>query len=315
MARLVDQVLRAGLLRAGASPGLQKVVTKALITKQVVQRFIAGDTLDAAWPAVESLVSSGLRVSVDILGEHTSDRAQAEEAASRYEALLAQIGQAGLGGAVEASLKLSAVGQALPEGHAIALDQARRICSAASAVGTTITLDMEDHTTTDSTLDILGELRADFPGTGAVIQAALRRSASDCRGLATPHSRVRLCKGAYAEPASVAFTDKTEVDASYQECLAILMRGQGYPMVASHDPAMISAASQLAVETGRGAADFEYQMLYGIRPIEQQRLANDGQTVRIYLPYGSDWYAYFIRRLAERPANVAFFLRAIAGRR
>jgi proline dehydrogenase len=173
---------------------------------------------------------------------------------------------------------------------------------------------MEDHTTTDATLSVLRELRQDFPWVGAVLQAYLRRTEGDCRDLATPGSRIRLCKGAYAEPASVAFTDKTEVDRSYVRCLKVLMAGSGYPMVASHDPRLIAIAAHLAAETGRTADKFEFQMLYGIRPDEQQRLAEDGNRIRVYLPYGGEWYGYFMRRLAERPANLTFFLRSLATR-
>jgi len=215
----------------------------------------------------------------------------------------------------EASVKLSAVGQALgPDGGRIALDNARRICQAALDAGTTVTLDMEDHTTTDSTLAVLAELRQDFSQTGAVVQAYLRRTVADCAGLATGGSRVRLCKGAYDEPAGVAFQDKAEVDTSYVRCLKVLMAGDGYPMVATHDPRLIEIAGVLAQKHGRAPGDFEYQMLYGIRPTEQERLAGEGHTVRVYVPYGQQWYGYLMRRLAERPANVLFFARSLLTR-
>jgi proline dehydrogenase len=194
----------------------------------------------------------------------------------------------------------------------MALDNARTICAAARSVGTTVTLDMEDHTTTDSTLGVLRELRQDFPSTGAVVQAYLHRTEADCKDLAHAGSRVRLCKGAYKEPAGVAFQSKGDVDASYVRCLKVLMAGDGYPMVASHDPAIIDAATDLARTRAKGT--YEYQMLFGIRPHEQERLAAQGETMRVYVPYGDEWYGYFMRRLAERPANVAFFLRAMASR-
>jgi proline dehydrogenase len=173
---------------------------------------------------------------------------------------------------------------------------------------------MEDHTSVDATLRIVRGLRADFPDLGCVIQSQLRRSAADCAALATSGSRVRLCKGAYNAPPEVAFTTRAEVDRSYARCLRALMRGAGYPMLATHDPRLIKITAAQANLTGRGPDDFEYQMLYGIRPAEQRRLAATGARIRVYVPYGSDWYGYLVRRLAERPANLAFFLRSLATR-
>ena len=207
-------------------------------------------------------------------------------------------------------MKLSAIGQALPDqGHKIALENARTICRAARNAGTTVTLDMEDHTTTDSTLAILRELRKDFPETGAVLQAYLHRTEADCRALAYEGSRVRLCKGAYNEPEAVAFQAGLDVDRSYVRCLKVLLAGQGYPMIATHDPRMVEIASSLATPLRpRRRASYEFQMLYGIRPEEQRRLVEAGETVRVYVPYGHEWYGYLMRRLAERPQNLTFFL-------
>jgi proline dehydrogenase len=171
---------------------------------------------------------------------------------------------------------------------------------------------MEDHTTTDATLEALRSLRVDFPSTGAVLQSYLRRTEADCRDLAVAGSRVRLCKGAYKEPASVAFQDPAEVDLSYVRCLKVLMAGAGYPMVATHDPRLIAITGELAKHREKGS--YEYQLLYGVRPGEQERLAAAGETVRVYVPYGDEWYGYLMRRLAERPANLTFFLRALASR-
>jgi proline dehydrogenase len=179
-------------------------------------------------------------------------------------------------------------------------------------MGTTVTLDMEDSRTVDSTLAAVAELRKEHPGTGAVLQAMLHRTEADATDLAVTGSRVRLVKGAYREPPSAAFQDRRSVDAAYARCLGILMRGEGYPMVGSHDPAMVDLAQRLAAEYGRAADSWEVQMLYGIRPDEQRRLAADGVRVRAYVPYGVDWYGYFMRRLAERPANLRFFLRSLA---
>jgi proline dehydrogenase len=179
-------------------------------------------------------------------------------------------------------------------------------------MGIWVTVDAEDHTTTDSTLSISGDLRVDFDWLGTVLQAYLHRTLGDCQDLAAAGARVRLCKGAYDEPTSVAHHTGAAITDSYLSCLRVLMAGSGYPMVASHDPTIIDRVPALARETDRGAADFEYQMLYGIRDGEQRRLADDGNQVRVYVPFGTQWYGYFMRRLAERPANLAFFLRALA---
>jgi proline dehydrogenase len=303
-------VLRSTLLAAARSTGARSLVERTPLTRPVVDRFIAGEDVDAAIRATGALVADGRYVTLDHLGEDTLDAAQADATVAAYEELLSRLDSAGFAGRAEVSVKLSAVGQSLPvDGAKIALENARRIAAAAAAVGTTVTLDMEDHTTTDATLDVLRELRVDFPWVGAVLQAYLRRTEQDCRDLAHAGSRVRLCKGAYQEPASVAFQDKTDVDLSYVRCLKVLMAGEGYPMVASHDPRLIAIASNLA---GTRALDsYEFQMLYGIRPEEQKRIAAAGNTMRVYLPYGDEWYGYFMRRLAERPANVAFFLRSL----
>jgi proline dehydrogenase len=211
------------------------------------------------------------------------------------------------------SVKLSAFGQALPVGgDDVALALVRPVVEAATALGTTVTLDMEDSSTVDSTLAIVAELRREHPGTGAVLQAMLHRTEDDARTLAVPGSRVRLVKGAYREPATVAHQDKAAVDAAYARCLETLVRGGGYPMAGTHDPAMIDRLLALVAETGRTSDSYEFQLLYGIRPEEQVRLAAAGHTVRAYVPYGADWYGYFMRRLAERPANLQFFLRSLA---
>jgi len=216
---------------------------------------------------------------------------------------------------LEVSCKLSALGQALErDGEKIALENAHTICERAEQVGAWVTVDAEDHTTTDSTLSIAADLHTDFPWLGVVLQAYLRRTHGDCEQFAASGVRVRLCKGAYDEPASVAYRDAGAVTDSYLRCLRVLMAGLGYPMVASHDPVVIEAVSALAREYGRGAGDFEYQMLYGIREPEQLRLASAGNRVRVYVPFGTQWYGYFMRRLAERPANLTFFMRALAER-
>jgi proline dehydrogenase len=302
--------MRQVILAAANSPRTRRLVERAPVSRSVVKRFVSGASIQEAVTASRGMVASGRNVTLDFLGEDTLDKAQAQTTVDSYLALLKALGDLTQGGKAEVSVKLSAVGQALDQ--AMALDNARTICAAAKSVGTTVTLDMEDHTTTDSTLGVLRELRQDFPSTGAVVQAYLHRTEADCKDLAHAGSRVRLCKGAYKEPAGVAFQSKGDVDASYVRCLKVLMAGDGYPMVASHDPAIIDAATDLARTRAKGT--YEYQMLFGIRPHEQERLAAQGETMRVYVPYGDEWYGYFMRRLAERPANVAFFLRAMASR-
>jgi proline dehydrogenase len=306
-------VLRRALLSLSRSGQVKTLVSSMPVSSGVVARFVSGESADDAVTTTRELAGDGLHITLDFLGEDTLDRAQAEATRDAYLVLLDHLNTAGLTDRAEVSVKLSAVGQALPgDGELIALDNALAICEAAKGVGTTVTLDMEDHTTTDSTLGILRELRGDFPSTGAVLQAYLRRTEADCRDLAHEGSRVRLCKGAYKEPESVAYQDKHDVDLSYIRCLKILMAGEGYPMVASHDPRIVEIAGALARRNRRQQGTYEFQMLYGIRPEEQRRLARSGEKVRVYVPYGEDWYGYFMRRLAERPANVAFFLRSLA---
>jgi proline dehydrogenase len=250
-------------------------------------------------------------VTLDYLGEDVTDRSEAIRTRDAYLALLDGLAPLRLGPAAEVSVKLSAFGQALPDGHDVALELVRPVAEAASALGTTVTLDMEDHRTVDSTLAVLAELRKEHPATGAVLQAMLFRTEDDAKALAVSGSRVRLVKGAYDEPADVAFQRGKDVDAAYLRCLEILMAGPGYPMIGSHDPAIIARAHELAAQHSRAADSWEVQMLYGIRPEEQRRLAAAGTRVRAYVPYGADWYGYFMRRLAERPANVRFFLRSL----
>ena len=302
--------LRAALLTASRNHAVRKVVENAPVSRSVVRRFVAGNGIEDAVRVAGELIDSGLAVSLDHLGEDTTEVGHADSTTKAYLALLRRLGERGLSGRAEVSVKLSAVGQALDE--SMALDNARSICAAAAAVGTTVTLDMEDHTTTDSTLSILRELRRDFPTAGAVLQAYLRRTESDCRDLTVAGSRVRLCKGAYREPESVAFQSRHEVDKSYVRCLKVLMTGPGYPMVATHDPRLVRIAMTLIQRTARSQGSYEFQMLYGIRPNEQRRLSAEGETIRVYVPYGDEWYGYLMRRLAERPANIAFFLRSLA---
>jgi proline dehydrogenase len=309
-------LLRQPLLLLSRSASVKKLVSTMPVSAGIVSGYVPGETTEAAVEATGRLVADGLTVTLDFLGEDTLDIAQADATVAAYVDVLEQLAVEGLARSAEVSVKLSAIGQALPDGgHKIALDNARTICRAARNAGTTVTLDMEDHTTTDSTLQILHELRKDFPETGAVLQSYLHRTESDCRALAYEGSRVRLCKGAYHEPESVAFQDKLDVDKSYVRCLKVLLAGQGYPMIATHDPRMIAIASSIAADCGRAKGTYEFQMLYGIRPEEQLRLSRSGEAFRVYVPYGNEWYGYLMRRLAERPQNLTFFLRSLVSKK
>jgi proline dehydrogenase len=304
--------LRSLILAAAGNDTIRRVVATAPVSRDVVRRFVAGESTAAAVEVTRRLVSAGLSVTLDYLGEDTTDVALAETTVRAYVELLDALHEEGLSDRAEVSVKLSAVGQLLDE--RLAMDNAAKICAAADRHGTTVTLDMEDHTTTDSTLRVLAGLRTSWPWIGGVLQAYLRRTLEDCTRLATAGSRVRLCKGAYAEPPEVAFDDAHQVDLSYVRCANALLAGDGFPMFATHDPRLVRVIGERAGFHGRKPGSFEYQMLYGIRSDEQLRLAQLGHTVRVYVPYGGEWYGYLMRRLAERPANTAFFLRALATR-
>ncbi|WP_024794428.1 proline dehydrogenase family protein [Tomitella biformata] len=302
--------LRPAMLAAARSPRLERTISTMPATRSLVRRFVAGETEADAALAATALLDSGRLASIDYLGEDTVDAASAADTVAHYRALLSVLPRShGPVPKIEVSVKLSALGLGLPNGPALALENARAVCAAAEIVGAWVSVDAEGHASTDTALSVIRDLRADFPTVGTVLQAYLHRTEADCRDLSG--TRVRLCKGAYAEPAAVAFQGRAAVADSYLRCLAILMRGAGYPMVASHDPSMLRAALRLASETGRPTTEYEFQMLYGIRTEEQLRLAGEGYPVRIYLPYGAQWYGYFMRRLAERPANLGFLLRAL----
>ena len=314
-------LLRQPLLLLARSQQVKNLVSTLPVSAGIVRGYVPGEGTEDAVRAAGELAADGLTASLDFLGEDTSDRAQADATVAAYVDVLAALSAKGLASGTEVSLKLSAIGQFLPPdvapegGHRVALENARTICRAARNAGTTVTLDMEDHTTTDSTLSILRELRKDFPETGAVLQAYLHRTEADCRQLAYEGSRVRLCKGAYAQPETVAFQDRLDVDKSYVRCLKVLLAGQGYPMIATHDPRMVEIASSLASRYGRAPGTYEFQMLYGIRPEEQRRLAAAGETVRVYVPFGQEWYGYLMRRLAERPQNLSFFVKSLISKK
>jgi len=315
-------MLRKALLAAAASERVRELLTAAPAANAVVSRYVAGESIQDALAVARALRSEGLLVSLDYLGEDSTDAQRAAATAAQYVHLLGRLAAEGLsdGGAVEVSVKPTAMGLSLGAeeaeekapgvlGSRIAAEHLERIAVAARDAGTTVTVDAEDHTATDATLRIATALRERFGSVGSVVQAALRRTEADAKELAAPGVRVRLCKGAYAEPLAEAFTGRHDIDRSFARCLRTLMAGPGYPMIATHDPRLIAITRSLGL--GRAPGSFEYQMLYGVRPDEQRRLAATGARVRVYVPYGGDWYRYLVRRLAERPANLALFLRSL----
>ncbi|WP_199044019.1 proline dehydrogenase family protein [Glycomyces salinus] len=302
-------MLRSVILAAARSSKIEHLVGTAPVSRSLVRRYVAGEATADAVACARALAADGLLATLDYLGEDTVVAEQADVTRDEYLGLLAALGAEGLAATSEVSVKLSAVGQRIdPE---LAYGHARRICEAAADVGTTVTIDMEDHTVTDSTLEIVSRLREDFGDTGAVLQAYLRRTEDDCKAHSGPGSRIRLCKGAYKEPESVAYQRKLDVDRSYVRCVNALMAGSGYPMLATHDPRLVEIAIDRARWFDREPDSFEFQMLYGIRPAEQLRLAAEGYRMRVYVPYGDQWYGYLMRRMAERPANVAVFARSL----
>lgn len=304
-------MLGPAILAASRSDKMRRIVSAAPVTKPVVNRFIPGETVDQVIPIVEELTRKGLEVTLDVVGEDITAVEQSYAARDAYLELIERLKELELGETVEMSVKLSMFGQALEGGHELALANVRPVVEAAAAIGTTVTLDAEDHTTLDSMFAIHEELRRDFPQTGCVIQAYLFRTEADARRLAAAGSRVRIVKGAYKEPAEVAYQDKGEIDKAYVRIMKILMEGDGYPMIGSHDPRLIAIAQELGRQAGRKLDEYEFQMLYGIRGEEHLRLASEGHRMRVYTAYGTDWYGYFMRRLAEKPANLLFFLRSM----
>ncbi|GGL96521.1 proline dehydrogenase [Streptomyces fumigatiscleroticus] len=301
------------ILAASRSDRMRRLISAAPVTKQVVDRFIPGENVDEIVPIIEDLTGKGLELTMDVVGEDITTPGQAAAARDAYLELIDRLKPLELGTRAEMSVKLSMFGQALDGGHELALANVRPVVEAAAAIGTTVTLDAEDHTTLDSMFAIHEELRKDFPQTGCVIQAYLFRTEADARRLAASGSRVRLVKGAYKEPAEVAHQQKTEIDKAYVRILRTLMEGDGYPMIGSHDPRIVSIAQELARRAGRKLDEYEFQMLYGIRGEEHLRLAAEGHRMRVYTAYGTDWYGYFMRRLAEKPANLQFFVRSMLG--
>jgi proline dehydrogenase len=304
---LPQRTMRSLFISLSHRRSLARMAVRSPLTRPVVARFVAGETLEAALPAIESLKSAGLRTTVDVLGESVSSAELAAAAADRYVATLPALASHGLDANV--SVKLTQMGLELD--RELCSANVMRILDAARAVDGFVRFDMEDHTQTDATLAIWQAAHEAYQRTGVVIQAALRRSSADVERILAAGGRVRLCKGAYDEPRSVAYVNKATVDANYAKLMERLLLSGSYHALATHDPRLIARAIAIAERQGIGRDRFEFQMLYGVRRDLQRMLVARGYAVRVYVPYGHEWYPYFMRRLAERPANVGFMLRAI----
>jgi proline dehydrogenase len=302
--------MRTSLLWLSRRRSLGRLATRLPITRAMVARFVAGETLDEALAALEKLHSAGFRTTVDVLGEAVTSIDAARTAADAYIATLDALAARGLDRNV--SVKLSQMGLGL--GELVCRENMSRILARAAEVEAFVRIDMEDHSTTDATLAVWRDLRPLNAGrgdSGVVIQTALRRSPDDVEALIAEDARIRLCKGAYVEPAAVAYPDKADVDAAYEQLMTRLLRDGTFPALATHDERLIARAVAQSRAEGIGPHRFEFQMLYGVRRDLQERLLKAGFGVRVYVPFGTQWYPYFMRRLAERPANVAFLLRNI----
>jgi proline dehydrogenase len=278
------------------------------IGRRVALRFVAGESLDDAVAAISALNAAGASVTVDHLGENVTDLDQAKTAAGVYLTTIDRIASEGLSSTV--SIKLTQLGLDIDGGHAFELvDQ---VVSRAASVGSSVTIDMEDHRYTERTVETAQRLGRAHPGAvGVAVQAYLHRSAADLERLIDARVAVRLCKGAYREPRSMAYRRRAEVDAAYARLANRLLTSEAYPMIATHDERLVDHVIRQAANVKRAPGTFEFQMLYGIRRELQNRLISDGHRVRVYVPFGSQWYPYLVRRIAERPANVRFFIEAL----
>ena len=304
--------LRNLLIFLSHSTRARNVVGKLQIAQAVARRFVAGESVDVAMAATRALNSRGMTVTLDFLGESVNDKAVAISSRNEILRLLDRIEESGLDANV--SVKLSQLGLRIEK--ELALDNMRQILTRASQYGNKVRIDMEESELVDTTFDIYHKLQDQykFQNVGVVVQSYLYRSEADVTQLIDEGAWVRLCKGAYAEPPDIAFADKGDTDASYVKLTNMMLsedaRKNGvYLGVATHDENMIRATKAYATINHIDPDQYEFQMLYGIRRDLQEKLVKDGYRVRIYVPYGTAWYPYFVRRLAERPANMWFFIR------
>ena len=305
-------MLRRTLVAASRSAKLRRVATDVPIARNVAQRFVAGETLDDALAATRELNAKGMPVTLDHLGESVTDEAVARRSADVYLEALGRIADEGLDCSV--SVKPTSLG--LDVSVELCDELVGAICAEAARCGTHVTIDMEGSDYTQATVDLVVRLReAGHDNVGCAVQTYLHRTADDVRRLTGMGASLRICKGAYAEPDDIAYQDGDEIDDSYVRCAELVLAGTTFGRFATHDHRIIGRIRNLARRYRVGPERYEFQMLYGIREPLQLELVQRGERVRIYVPFGDEWYPYFVRRLAERPANLAFFLRALVGRR
>jgi len=298
-------MLRSLLLKLSESPGMARWVTSNAVSRRMARRFVAGETLHEAVNAARASNQAGMLASLDFLGENVASEADARRARDLYLAKFDRIAQERLDANI--SLKLTQLGMDL--GETFCQGMLEPIVERAASYGNFVRVDMEGSAYTQRTIDLVRRVRGKYAAVGTVIQSYLYRSEQDVRDLLAAGCRIRLCKGAYKEPAEIAFPQKADVDANFVKLMRILLPSGIYHGIATHDPRLIETTMDFASKNGIGKDQFEFQMLYGIRTDLQQELVRAGYGMRIYIPYGSDWFPYFMRRLAERPANVAFILR------
>jgi proline dehydrogenase len=301
-------MFRTAILRTASLPPIKAAVKNTPLFRPVVTRFIAGDTVEEAVSVAERLASEGFFVTLDQLGENVADAEAATRELESYINLVHQIAKSERHGQINISIKLTALG--LDQGDEVAEANFRRLLTAARASDTFVRADMEGSPYTERTVQMIERVFPDLDNTGTVLQSYLYSCDSHVERLIRLGSRVRLVKGAYLEPESVAYQSKSDVDANYVECAKKLMLRGRYPAIATHDESIVNELLAFAEGNGIHPGRFEWQMLYGIRRDLQAKLRVMGHNVRIYVPFGSAWYPYFTRRLAERPANMLFILRS-----
>jgi proline dehydrogenase len=306
-------MLKTSLLRLSESTTAKKIITRAPLSRSFAQRFVAGDTLDEALAAARALNDAGLTVSMDFLGESVASRGEAEDAARMAVRILESVTRDGL----QANLSIKPTQLGLDIDEAFCRENVETVLQRARELGDGegeifVRLDMESSDYIERTVALVESLWADgFHNVGTVLQSMLRRTPDDLERMIALGARVRLVKGAYQEPESVAFPDKADVDRVYVECMKRLLESGNYPAIATHDEMIIDAARRFVWERGIAKESFEFQMLYGVRRDLQTRLREEGYNVRVYVPFGDSWYPYLMRRLAERPANVLFMAGSI----
>lgn len=308
-------LLRQPLLLLSRHEAVKKTVSRLPGPAGVVARSGAGTSTVEAVDAASRLLEEQMFVTLDLLGDETREPAQVEAVVEAHLELLAELSRRGLASCSDVSVRLTEIGLGLPGGRELALTNARRLAMAARNAGSLLTINTEHHDHVDATLDLVTEVRKDHPDVGVGLQAQLRRTEADVRAFAHEGSRVRLSKGVRGDALEVAHADRHEVDLAYVRCLRTLMRGSGHPTVATHDSRLIAIAQALAAEHGRDRGSFEFQMLQGVRPEEQRRLVAEGETMRVYLPYGAGWYGHLMRRLAEHPRPLALFTQSLTSKK